>query len=409
MTAERKRLMALKECVVVSACRTPIGDFLGSLKEVVARELAILAGKESIRRAGIDAEAIDEIVMGQVYGAMQGSLPAKQVGARIGLSDRVGGCVVNQNCASSMRAMEIASHNIMLGKTEIALVVGVESMSNAPYLLPMARTGYRMNANTVIDHMIHDALVDELVPGHMGVTADNVAERYGISRRECDELAFLSHRRAVAALDAGVFKREIVPVEIKSKKGIAVFDTDEHPRRDASLESLGKLRPAFRKDGVTTAGNASGINDAAAAAVIMSKERAKAMGLKPLLKLLAICSAGVDPKLMGIGPAYSIPKCLSQAGLTFKDVDYWEVNEAFAAQFLGVGRVLKKEHGIEIDMEKINHNGSGIALGHPIGCTGLRIITSLYHEMDRLDLAVGGASLCVGGGPSMASLWTREI
>jgi acetyl-CoA C-acetyltransferase len=401
--------MEPKEVVIVSACRTPIGDFLGSLKDVTARELAILAGKECIRRAGIDAEAIDEIVMGQVYGAMQGSLPAKQVGGRIGLANRVGACVVNQNCASSMRAMEIACHNIMLGKTEIALVIGVESMSNAPYLLPMARTGYRMNSNTVVDHMIHDALVDELVPGHMGVTADNVAETYGICRRECDELACLSHRRAAAAIDEGRFKREIVPVEVRTKKGVALFDADEHPRKDVSVESLAKLLPAFTKEGVTTAGNASGINDAAAAAVIISREKASALGLKPLLKLLAICSAGVEPHLMGIGPAYSIPKCLAQAGMKFEDVDYWEINEAFAAQFLGVGRVLKKEHAIEIDIEKINRNGSGIALGHPIGCTGLRLITSLYYEMDRLDLTVGGASLCVGSGPSMASLWTREV
>jgi acetyl-CoA C-acetyltransferase len=257
--------------------------------------------------------------------------------------------------------------------------------------------------------MIHDALVDELVPGHMGVTADNVAETYGICRRECDELACLSHRRAAAAIDEGRFKREIVPVEVRTKKGVALFDADEHPRKDVSVESLAKLLPAFTKEGVTTAGNASGINDAAAAAVIISREKASALGLKPLLKLLAICSAGVEPHLMGIGPAYSIPKCLAQAGMKFEDVDYWEINEAFAAQFLGVGRVLKKEHAIEIDIEKINRNGSGIALGHPIGCTGLRLITSLYYEMDRLDLTVGGASLCVGSGPSMASLWTREV
>lgn len=401
--------MELREVVVVSACRTPIGDFLGSLKDVPARDLGVLVGKESIRRAGIDPDIIDEICMGQVYGAMQGSLPAKQVGARIGLPHRSGACVVNQNCASGMRALEIASQNIMLGKTEVALVIGVESMTNAPYLLPMARMGYRMNAGTIEDHLIHDALFDELVPGHMGVTAENVAERYGITRQECDELALLSHRRAVAATEAGRFKKEIVPVELKTKKGPALFERDEHPRKDATVESLSKLKPAFKEGGVVTAGNASGVNDAAAAAVIMSKEKAFAMGIKPLLKLLAVCCEGVDPKVMGLGPAFAIPKCLEYANLQYQDVDYWEINEAFAAQFLGVGRVLKEHDGIHLDMEKVNHNGSGIALGHPIGCTGLRIITSLYYEMERLDLAIGGGSLCVGGGPAMASLWTRDI
>jgi len=401
--------MELNEVVIVSACRTPIGDFLGSLKEVPARNLGILVGMESIRRAGISPETIDEICMGQVYGAMQGSLPARQVGARLGLAHRSAACVVNQNCASGMRAMEIACHNIMLGKTEVALVVGVESMTNTPYLLPMARMGYRMNSGTVEDHLIHDALFDELVPGHMGITAENVAESYGISRQECDELALLSHRRAVAAIEAGRFKKEIVPVELKRKKGPVLFEKDEHPRKDTTLESLSKLRPAFKQGGIVTAGNASGVNDAGAAVVIMSKAKAMELGIKPLLKLLAICGEGVDPRVMGLGPAFAIPKCLKQAKLQFGDVEYWEINEAFAAQFLGVRRVLKETHGIQLDMEKVNHNGSGIALGHPIGCTGLRIIVSLYHEMERLGLAIGGASLCVGGGPAMASIWSREI
>ena len=308
-----------------------------------------------------------------------------------------------------MRAMEIACHNIMLGKTEAALVIGVESMTNAPYLLPMARLGYRMNSQTVVDHLLHDALEDELVPGHMGITAENVGERYGISRHECDEMALLSHKRAVAATEAGRFKREIVPVEIRQKKALVLLELDEHPRKDASLDSLNKLKPAFKENGIVTAGNASSINDAAAAAIIMSKEKALALGIKPLLKLLAICSEGVDPKIMGVGPAFAIPKCLGQVGMKFNDVDYWEINEAFAAQFIAVGRALHEEYGMELDMEKVNHNGSGISLGHPIGCTGLRIITSLYYEMDRLDLAFGGATLCAGGGPAMASLWTREM
>jgi len=399
----------IKEVVMVSACRTAIGKFMGGLSGVSARELAITAGKAAIERAGITPDLVDEIVMGQLYTGMQGSLPARQVSMRIGLPHRSGAVSVNQNCASGMRAMEIACHNIMLGKTEIGLVIGVESMTNTPYLLPKGRMGYRMGAGTVEDAMIHDGLNDELVPGHMGLTAENVAARYGITRQECDELALISHTRASRAIEEGRLKREIVPVELKSKKGVTLFDTDEHPIRDASMESIGKMPPVFKKDGVVTAANASGINDGAAAAVIMSKEKARELGIKPLMRLINICTEGVDPVVMGLGPAVAIPKSLKQAGMRFEDVQYWEINEAFAAQWLGVGRMLKEDYGMELDMEKVNHNGSGIALGHPVGCTGLRIIVSLYYELERLNLTVGGASLCVGGGPAMASLWTRDI
>ncbi len=402
-------MSGVKDVVIVSACRTPIGGFLGSLMEVPARDLAMIAGKEAIQRAGIDPGIVDEVCMGEVYSAMQGSLPARQVGVRLGLPIRSSACVVNQNCASGMRALEIAGHNIMLGKTEIALVIGVESMSRAPYLLPKARSGYRMNAGTIEDHMIHDGLFDELVPGHMGVTAENIAERYAISRQDCDELALLSHRRAIAAIDAGRFAGEIVPVEIKTRKGVRILDTDEHPRRDVSLDSLTKLKPAFKQGGIVTAGNSSGVNDAAAAVVIMSKNKARELGIKPLMKLLSMCSEGVAPKVMGLGPAVAIPKCLIQADLRYEDVDYWEINEAFAAQFIGVERMLKENYGIEVDKTRVNNNGSGIALGHPIGCTALRIVVTLYHELLRLDRTVGGASMCVGGGPAMASLWTRDI
>ena len=388
--------MPLKEVVMVSACRSAIADFLGSLKSVSARDLAITVAKEAIERSGVPAAMIDEICMGQLYTAMQGSLPARQVGMRVGLPDRSNAVSVNQNCSSAMRALEIASHNIMFGKTAIGLVVGVESMSNAPYLLPKARSGYRMNAGVIEDHMIHDGLHDELVPGHMAVTAENVAEKYGITRRECDELAFVSHTRAIAAIDQGHFKREIVPIEIKGKKGTSVFDVDEHPMRDVSMEALGRLPTPFKKDGVVTAGNASGINDGASAAVVMSAQKASELGIKPLMRLINICGEGVDPKFMGLGPAAAMPKCLKQAGMAFGDVDYWEINEAFAAQWLGVGRKLKEDSGIELDMDRLNHNGSGIALGHPVGNTGLRIIVSLYYEMERLGVTTGGASLCVG-------------
>ncbi|MFZ5946107.1 MAG: thiolase family protein [Bacillota bacterium] len=401
--------MTIKDVVIVSACRTAIGKFLGSLSDVSARELAITVGKEAINRAGISPEIIDEIVMGQLYTAMQGSLPARQVSMRIGLPYRSAAVNVNQNCASGMRALEIACNNIMLGKSEISLVVGVESMSNSPYLLPKGRMGYRMGAGTIEDSMIHDGLFDELVPGHMGITAENVAEKYGISRHECDELAVLSHTRAAVAIDEGRFKREIVPVELKRKKEVIAFDTDEHLIRGCTVESLGKLSSVFKKDGVVTAANSSGINDGASAVVVMSKDKAKELGVTPLLKMINIISEGFDPKLMGIGPAVAIPKALKQCQMKFEDIEYWEINEAFAAQWLGVGRVLQQDYDLKLDIDKVNHNGSGIALGHPVGSTGLRIIVSLYYEMERLDLTIGGASLCVGGGPAMASFWSREI
>lgn len=401
--------MQVQDVYVVSACRTPIGKFMGALKDVSARELAIAAAQEAILRAGIDAELIDEIAMGQLYTAMQGSLPARQVGLRVGLPNRSSAVSINQNCSSSMRALEVASHSIMLGKNDTALVVGVESMTNAPYLLPKARMGYKMNAGTIEDHMIHDGLYDELVPGHMGITAENIAKKYGITRVECDELAFESHKRAIAAIEDGRFKKEIVPIEIKSRRGSTFFEEDEHPIRDVNMGDFSKLSPVFDKNGVVTAGNASGINDGASAVVIMSASKVQELGIKPLMKLVNICTQGTDPKLMGLGPAYVIPKCLQQAHLKYEDVDYWEINEAFASQWLGVGRALKEDSGLDISMDKVNHNGSGIALGHPVGSTGLRIIVSLYYEMERLDLALGGASLCVGGGPAMASLWTREF
>ncbi|HQA51034.1 MAG: thiolase family protein [Syntrophomonadaceae bacterium] len=399
----------MREVVIVSACRTAIGKFLGSLKDVQAKELAITAGQAAIERAGIPTDIIDELVVGQVYPHMQGSLPSRQVAMALGLPVKSNACNVNQNCASGMRALEIASHNILLGNTEVALVIGVESMSNIPYMLAKARTGYRMGPGSIEDAMLRDGLVDDMVPGHMGITAENVAERYGITREECDQLALMSHQRATRAVREGFFKREVIPVEIKSKKGITHYETDEHMIPDASLEAMAKLPSAFKKGGVVTAANASGINDAAAAVVVMSKQKAQELGIKPLMKLITFAAEGVDPKVMGLGPAVAIPKALKLAGLKFEDVEYWEINEAFAAQFLGVGRMLKEEFGIELDMDKCNHNGSGIALGHPVGCTALRIIVSLYYEMERLNLTVGGASLCVGGGPAMASLWTRDI
>jgi len=382
----------MKDVVIVSACRTAIARFMGSLKNVQANDLAITAGKAAIERAGIDPSILDELTLGQVYPHGQGSLPSRQVAMACGLPVTSSCCNINQNCTSAMRALEIAIRNIQVGANDAALVIGVESMTNAPYMALKARMGYRMNAGKLEDAMIFDGLYDGLVPGHMGITAENIAEKYGITREECDDLALMSHQRATAAVKNGTFKDEIVPVEIKSKKGSKFYETDEHMIPDASVESMSKLPPAFKKGGVVTAANASGINDAAAAAVIiMSKEKAEELGIKPLMKLVNICHKGVDPKVMGLGPAAAIPKCLKQAGLNFEDIGYWEINEAFAAQFLGVGRMLKEDFGIELDMNKCNLNGSGIALGHPVGCTGLRIIVSLYYQMVKMGATLGGS------------------
>ncbi len=401
--------MEINDVVMVSGCRTAIGKFMGSLKNVQARDLAITAGKEAIKRAGISADSIDDIVMGEVFQGMQGSLPARQVGLACGLPHRSSACVVNQNCTSGMRALEVAANSLMLGKTEIALVVGVESMTNAPYLLPKARMGYRMNQGKIEDSMIHDGLYDNLIPGHMAISAENIAKKYGITREQCDKLAMESHQKATKAVQEGRFKKEIVPVELKSRKGTKLFDTDEHFIPNANMESMGKLRPAFIDDGVVTAANASGINDAAAAAILMTKKKAAELGLKPMLRLLNCSIEGVDPKYMGIGPAVVIPKALKLAGVKFEDVEYWELNEACASQFIGCKIMLKDEHDMDLDNVPVNNNGSGISLGHPVGCTALRLCISLYYELERLGKTVGGASTCVGGGPAMASIWTRDI
>lgn len=407
--------METKDVVIVSGCRTAIGKFMGQFKNVQARDLALTAGAEAIKRSGIPADKFDNMVMGECFLGMQGSLPARQVSMRLGLPVTSNACSVNQNCASGMRALDIACNNIMLGKSEIALVVGVESMTNAPYLMPKGRMGYGMGSipgggsAEIYDSMLHDGLYDELSTGHMGVTSENVAAKYGITRQECDELAVMSHQRACAAIDGGVFKDEIVPYVIKSRKGDKIIDTDEHPIRNCTMESIAGLKPVFKKDGVTTAANASGINDAAAAVVVMSLDKAKEMGIKPMVKLITIQAEGVEPEVMGLGPAVAIPKALKVAGLKYEDVDYWEVNEAFAAQVLGCKRKLKEDFGIEMNFDRTNVYGSGIALGHPVGCTALRIIVTMMYEMIRKDYKIGGASLCVGGGPALASLWTRDI
>ncbi len=408
--------MSINEVVMVSACRTPIGDYGGTLQGVRANDLSNIVIAEALKRAGVDASTVDELVLGMCLHHGNGSCPARIVAIESGLPDRSAAMMVNQNCASAMRAVDIAAGNLMLGKTDIAVVVGTESMSNIPYLAQNARWGYRMGDGKLQDAMLTDGLVCKLAGGvHMGVTAENIAERYGIQREECDQLALMSHTRAVAANEEGRFKREIVPVTVKKGKKEIVFEADEHPIRGASMEAMARLSPAFKKGGVVTAANASGLNDASAAAVFMTKKKAEELGIKPLMKLISICSEGVDAKVMGLGPAVAIPKALKLAGMNYDQIDYWEINEAFAAQVIGVGKMIKEEAGIELNMGSldkvgnINNNGSGIGLGHPVGCTGLRIIVSLYYEMERLGVTNGGASLCVGGGAAMASLWTRDI
>jgi len=398
----------MHEVVIVSACRTPIGDFLGSLKDVPAQELARIAGAEALRRANIFSSQVDEIICGNVIQAGVGANIGRQVQGALGIPWRAPACTVNQLCASSMRAFEIACHNIMLGRSEISLVVGTESMSGAPYLMLKGRSGYRMGPGVLEDAMLLDALVCSIEHYHMGVTAENVAQRYGISREEQDRLGVLSQERAIAAIKAGKFRDEIVPVAVKQKKEAVLFDTDEHPRESTTMEVLAKLKPVFKEGGTVTAGNASGVNDGAAAAVIMSEQKARELGIEPLAQVVSTVSAGVEPALMGLGPAIAIPLALQRAQLNFSDIDYWEVNEAFAAQFLGVERKLKLDYGFKFNMDIVNRNGSGISLGHPVGCSGLRVIVTLLHEMQKMNARLGCASLCAGGGPAMATIITRS-
>ncbi|MEW5897665.1 MAG: thiolase family protein [Bacillota bacterium] len=383
---------------IVGAARTPIGDFLGSLKDVPAVELGVAAARAALERAGVAPGQVEDVVAGMVYKAGVKGNPARQVQLACGIPVEAAAATVEQQCASGMRAVEIAAQQIMLGKSKVSLAVGMESMSRVPYLLLEARTGYRMGPARLEDSLLYDALHDAFHGYHMGVTAENLAEKYGITRQEQDELALLSHRRAVSAIREGKFKKEIIPVEVKTRKGIMLVDTDEHPRPDTTLEKLAGLRPVFKEGGTVTAGNASGVNDGAAALVLAAEGKVRELGLTPLARIIATASYGVAPEIMGIGPAYAIPKALKYAGLRFADIDYFEINEAFAAQFLAVNRELN------LDLERVNANGSGIALGHPVGCTGVRILVTLLFELRRRGGRYGVASLCVGGGPAMATV-----
>ena len=388
----------MQEVWIVGAKRTPIGDFLGKLKDVSAVELGVIAVNAALEQAGVAAADVQELTCGQIYKAGAKGNPGRQIQLKCGMSTESYACTIDQQCGSGMKAFEIASQSIMLGKSDIAVAVGIESMTQAPYLLKGAREGHRMGNGEMLDSMLSDGLICAIMGYHMGNTAENLAQKYNISREEQDELALLSHQRAIKAIKDGVFKEEIVPVTIQTRKGPVVVDTDEHPRADVSLEKLAAMKPAFKKDGTVTAGNASGVNDGAAALVLVSAEKGKALGLKPMAKLRSTANFGVPPEVMGIGPAYAIPKAIALAGLTADDIGYYEINEAFAAQFLAVNRELK------LSMDKVNGNGSGIGLGHPVGCTAARIIVSLIYEMQRRDVRYGLASLCVGGGPAIGTV-----
>lgn len=393
--------MKTREVVLVGMARTAVGDFLGSLSSLSAVELGVIAGKAAMERAGIKAEQVEDVSVGMVYKAGAKGNPARQIQLALKIPIEVSAACIEQQCASAMRTLEIASQQIMLGKKDVCLVCGIESMSNVPFLMTEVRKGLRMGNGKIEDGLLCDALVDVFNGYHMGVTAENLAEQYHITREEQDQLAVLSHQRAIAAIKSGRLQEEIVPVEIKTKKGTVVVDTDEHPRENVTVEALAKMKPAFKKDGTVTAGNASGINDGACAAVLMSMDKAKELGLKPLAKILATATVGVEPHVMGIGPAYGIPQAVREAGLELSDIDYFEINEAFAAQFLACNCILK------LDMEKVNANGSGIALGHPVGCTGLRIVIAACYELARRSGKYGCAALCAGGGPGMATVIER--
>lgn len=392
----------MKEVVIASAVRTAIGSFNGALAALSPAELGAVAVKEAIHRAGIKPEQVDEVYLGCILQSGHGQGVARQAAVKAGIPVEVPATTVNILCGSGLRTVSLAAQTIMTGDNDIVIAGGTESMSQAPYLVKQSRFGHKMGHGEFIDSMIYDALTDVFNNYHMGVTAENVAEQWGISREEQDAFAARSQNRAEQAKKEGKFKEEIVPVEIKTKKGITVFDEDEYIKEGVTAEALGKLKPAFKKDGSVTAGNASGINDGAAALVIMSKEKAEELGITPLATIVSHATTGVDPSIMGIGPVSASKKALQKAGLTIKDIDLVEANEAFAAQALAVAKDL------ELEDEKVNVNGGAIALGHPVGASGARILVTLLHEMKRRDAKRGLATLCIGGGMGTALIVERK-
>ena len=390
-------MSAIKEAVIIGAVRTPVGKFQGSLKGFKATELGALVVREVVKRAGVAPEAVDEVIMGCVIQAGLGQNPARQAALNGGLPNTVSAVTINKVCGSGSKAVMMAAQGIQLGDTEIVVAGGMESMSNAPYLLPKAREGYRLGNGTLVDSMINDGLWCAFDNQHMGCTGEVVAERFHVSRTEQDEYALQSHRKAATAIKAGRFKDEIVPVEIPQKKGAAtIFDTDETVREDTSLEVLGKLKPAFKEGGTVTAGNAPGVNDGASAVVVTSLERANALGIAPMARIVAQATSGTEPQLVMMAPVEANKKLLLKANWSTNDVDLIELNEAFAVQAVAITRELN------LDPEKINVNGGAVALGHAIGQSGSRLLTTMVFEMKRRDAHRGVVALCLGGGNAVA-------
>jgi len=390
-------MSVIKEAVIIGAVRTPVGKFQGSLKGFKATELGAIVVREVVKRAGVAPEMVDEVIMGCVIQAGLGQNPARQAALNGGLPDTVSAVTINKVCGSGLKAVMMAAQGIQLGDTEVVVAGGMESMSNAPYLLEKAREGYRLGNGTLIDSMINDGLWCAFDNQHMGCTGEVVAERFNVNRTEQDEYALRSHRKAARAIKNGRFKDEIVPVEIPQKKGAAtVFDTDETVREDTSMEVLGKLKPAFKEGGTVTAGNAPGVNDGASALVVTSLERANSLGVEPMAHIVAQATSGTEPQLVMMAPVEAIKKVLQKANWSTNDVDLIELNEAFAVQAVAITRELG------LDPERVNVNGGAVALGHAIGQSGSRLLTTMLFEMKRRDAHRGLVALCLGGGNAVA-------
>ena len=390
-----------REAVIVSAVRTAIGTYGGGLADVPAIKLGEICIREAMERASIRSDEVDEVLMGNVLQAGLGQNPARQAALHAGLHHSTPAMTINKVCGSGLKAVMLATQAILLGDAESIVAGGMESMSRAPYLLEKARFGYRMGDEHLIDEMLRDGLIDAFSGVHMGITAENICTEFNVSRKEMDQFALESQHRALQAIESGRFREEIVPVEVLTRKGSVIFDTDQQPRSDTTAEALAKLRPAFKPDGSVTAGNASGINDGAAALVVMSRQRAESQGLKPLATVCSYAAAGIEPRIMGMGPIPAIRLALKKADVKIEDIDLVEANEAFAAQAVAVG----KELGF--DRTKLNVNGGAIALGHPIGASGARILVTLLYEMQRCQARYGLATLCIGGGQGVALIVER--
>jgi acetyl-CoA C-acetyltransferase len=398
-------MAAFDDVVIISGCRTAVGKFQGSLSDLSASQLGAIVVREAVKRAALNSDQVDECIMGNVLPAGLGQNPARQAAIFGGLSPSTGAMTINKVCGSGLKAVALAAQAVQTGNSSIVVAGGMESMTNAPYLLPQARKGYRLGNGKVIDSMVHDGLWDIYNDYHMGVTGENVAEKYGITREAQDEFAVNSHRKAVAAWKECRFKSQIVPVETPArKKGEAptLFEKDESPREDTTIEVLRALKPAFKKDGTVTAGNAPGVNDGAAAVVVTSAQRAKELGAQPLVRIVAQATSGVEPKWVMMAPVDAVRKIWEKTGWKNEDVDLYELNEAFSVQALGVTRELG------LDLNKVNVNGGAVAIGHPIGASGARVLVTLIYEMARRNAKRGIAALCLGGGNAVAMAVERN-